>query len=63
MQRDFNRINIEGHDRNEIESFLSGIEGQAATVLRDIAQNARLPQNGDMNVLVNWYTCCKQPTS
>ena len=52
MQRDFNRINIEGHAIDEIESHLSDIEGKAATVLRDIAQNARLPQNGDMNVLV-----------
>ena len=47
VQTDFNRINIEGHNRNEIERFLSGIEGQAATVLKDIAQNESLPQNDD----------------
>lgn len=52
VQRDFNQINIEGHDRNEIESHLSGIEGQVNTVLRDIAQNARLPQNRNMDLLV-----------
>ncbi len=46
-QTDFNRINIEGHDRNEIERFLSGIEGKAAKVLKDIAQNESLPQNDD----------------
>ena len=51
-QTDFNRINIEGHAMDEIESHLSDIEGQAATVLNDIAQNARLPQNRDMDVLV-----------
>ena len=46
-QTDFNRINIEGHDGNEIERFLSGIEGKAAKVLKDIAQNESLPQNDD----------------
>ena len=51
-QTNFNRINIEGHDRNEIERFLCEIERKAATVLIDIAQNARLPQNRDMDVLV-----------
>ena len=51
-QRDFNRINIPGHAMDEIESHLSQIESQAVRVLRDIAQNATLPQNRDMDVLV-----------
>ena len=51
-QRDFNRINMQGHAVDEVESHLAQIEGQAATVLRDIAQNATLPQNRDMDVLV-----------
>ena len=51
-QRDFNKINIQGHAVDEIESRLAQVEGQAATVLRDIAQNATLPQNRDMDVLV-----------
>ena len=51
-QRDFNKINIQGHAVDEIESHLAQIEGQAATVLRDIAQTATLPQNRDMDVLV-----------
>ena len=51
-QRDFNRINIQGHAVDEIESHLAQIERQAATVLRDIAQNATLPQNRDMDILV-----------
>ena len=51
-QRDFNRINMQGHAVDEIESHLAQIEGQAATVLRDIAQSATLPQNRDMDVLV-----------
>ena len=51
-QRDFNRINMQGHAVDEIESHLAQIEGQAATVLRDIAQNATLPQNRDMDILV-----------
>ncbi len=37
---------------DEIESHLAQIEGQAATVLRDITQNATLPQSRDMDVLV-----------
>ena len=51
-QRDFNKINMQGHAVDEIESHLAQIEGQAATVLRDIAQNATLPQNRDMDILV-----------
>ena len=51
-QRDFNRINIPDHAMDEIESHLAQIEGQAADVLRGIAQNATLPQNRDMDVLV-----------
>ncbi len=51
-QGDFNRINIPGHAMDEIESHLAQIEGQAATVLRNIAQDATLPQNRDMDVLV-----------
>ena len=52
LQSDFNRINIQGHAMDEIESHLAQIEGQAATVLKDVAQNATLPQNRDMDVLV-----------
>ena len=52
LQSDFNRINIQGHAEDEIESHLAQFEGQAATVLRDIAQNATLPQNRNMDVLV-----------
>ena len=52
VQTDFNRINIEGYDRNEIERFLSGIEGKTAKVLKDIAHNESLPQNvGDTAIL------------
>ncbi len=39
VMRDFNRINIEGHDRNEIERFLSNIEGKAAKVRSDTNSN------------------------
>ena len=52
QKRDFNRINIPDHAMDEIESRLAQIERQAADVLRDIAQNATLPQNRDMDVLV-----------
>ena len=55
VQTDFNRINIEGHDRNEIERFLSGIEGKAAKVLKDIAQNESLPQNVDDMVILSVF--------
>ena len=51
-ERDFNRINVPDHAIDEIERHLAQIEGQAAAVLRDIAQNATLPQNRDMDVLV-----------
>ena len=51
-ERDFNTINIPGYARDEIESHLAQIEGQAATVLRDIAQSATLPQSRNMDVLV-----------
>ena len=51
-QRDFNRINIPDHAMDEIERHLAQIEGQAADVLRNISQNATLPQNRDMDVLV-----------
>ena len=51
-ERDFNRINIPDHAMDEIESHLAQIEAQAATVLRDIAQNATLPQNRAMDILV-----------
>ena len=53
VQRDFNRINIPGHSMDEIEKQLAQIEGQVAPVLRSIAENAILPEDGvDMNYLI-----------
>ena len=44
LQRDFNRINIPGYPMDAIERDLAQIEGQVATVLRSIAENATLPE-------------------
>ena len=52
-ERDFNRINVPDHDMDEVESHLAQIEAQAATVLKDIAQKATLPQKDrDMDILI-----------
>lgn len=51
--RDFNRINKHGHAMDEIERNLSQVEGRAATVLRSIAEEARLPEEDtDMDYLI-----------
>ena len=53
LQRDFNRINIPGHSIDEIERHLARIEGRAATVLRSITKNAKLPEDDiDMDYLI-----------
>ena len=51
-QRDFNRINIQGHSMDEIERHLAQIEGRTSTVLRNIAGNATLPHGEDRDYLI-----------
>ena len=52
-QRDFNRIEIPGRPIDDAEKqLLALIDGKAAKVLKDIAENATLPKDTDMVTLV-----------
>lgn len=52
-QRDFNRVDIEGHPPDAIENALSSFEGQAALAIRRVIDTQRFPNNKDYNLILN----------
>lgn len=51
-QRDFNRVNVPGRPIDEAEKLLGEIEAEVARILKDVEDEAILPQNADMEILI-----------
>ena len=50
-QRDFNRVNIPGQSIDAAEKLFAEIDGEIARILKDVEENATLPEGADMVTL------------
>ena len=50
-QRDFNRVNILGQPIDAAEKLFAEIDGKIARILKDVKENATLPEGVDMVTL------------
>lgn len=50
-QRDFNRVNVPGKPIDEAEKMFGEIDGEIARILKDVEENATLPEGVDMVTL------------
>jgi len=53
-ERDFNAVNIPGHDTNVIESGLSDLEGKAVLLIQELSATPRMPTSSELEVLANF---------
>jgi hypothetical protein len=52
-QRDFNRVDVEGHPLDAIESALAPFEGEAVAAIRRVIDSQGFPNNDDWNLILN----------
>lgn len=52
-ERDFNRVDIEGHPPDVLESAFGEFEGEMAEVIRKICSNEQLPEDEEFSYVVN----------
>jgi hypothetical protein len=52
-ERDFNRIDIEGHSPDEIEQALAPLEAQAVAAIRKVIETEKFPNDDDWNWILN----------
>lgn len=52
-ERDFNRVDIEGHPPDAIEQALAPFEGQATTAIRNVIETEEFPSDDDWNSILN----------
>jgi len=52
-QRDFNRVDIEGHTPDALENALSPFEGEAAAAIRRVIDTRSYPNDTDWNLILN----------
>ena len=51
-QNDFNQVNIPGQPIDAAEKLFAEMDGEVDRVLKDIAENATLPEGTDMDILI-----------
>ena len=52
-ERDFNRVDIEGHSPDAIENALAPLEGNAVTAIRKVIETEEFPNDRDWNLIIN----------
>lgn len=52
-ERDFNRIDIDGHSQDAIENALAPFEGEAVSAIRRVIESHRFPPDSDWNLILN----------
>ena len=53
VERDFNRVDIEGHSPDAIEQALAPFEAQAVTAIRKVIETEEFPSDDDWNWILN----------
>ena len=51
-QRDFNRVNVPGKPIDEVEKMFAEIDGEVDRVLKNVVENATLPEGRDMEIII-----------
>lgn len=52
-QRDFNRVDIEGHSPDAVENALASFEGAATDAIRRVIETQSFPSDSDWNLILN----------
>lgn len=52
-QRDFNRVDVDGHSPDAIESALAPFEGEAVAAIRRVNETQTFPTDSDWNLILN----------
>lgn len=52
-QRDFNRVDIEGHSQDAVENALAPFEGDAIRAIRRVIETRTFPNDSDWNLILN----------
>ena len=52
-QRDFNRVDIEGHSPDAVENALAPFEGNAICAIRRVVETQSFPSDSDWNLILN----------
>lgn len=52
-ERDFNRVDIEGHPVDAVEHALASFEGEVATALGTVIRSEEYPSDEDLNLILN----------
>lgn len=52
-QRDFNRVDVEGHSPDAIERALAPFEGEAVAAIRRVIETQAFPTDSDWNLILN----------
>jgi hypothetical protein len=52
-ERDFNRVDIEGHSPDAIEQALAPFEGQAVSAIQNVIKSGEFPSDDDYNWILN----------
>ena len=52
-ERDFNRVDIEGHSPDAVENSLAPFEGEAVAAIRRVIKTRTYPSNNDWNYILN----------
>ena len=55
-ERDFNRVEVEGHEHDAIEQSLGEFEGKACAVIRHIRTSGELPGDEELSYVLNLMT-------
>ena len=53
VERDFNRVDIEGHSPDAIEQALASFEAQAVTAIRKVIETEEFPNDDEWNWILN----------
>jgi Protein of unknown function (DUF4238) len=62
-ERDFNRVKVADHEIDALENALAQFEGEAAPAVQRLINGKRLPDNGDLNCVINMIClyACRNP--
>lgn len=52
-ERDFNRVDVEGHSPDAIERALAPFEGEAVAAIRRVIESQTFPNDSDWNLILN----------
>lgn len=56
VERDFNRVDIEGQDDDALETALAAFDGRAGQAIRNVNQSRKFPDSEDYSYIINFLS-------